>query len=533
MSAVTPPPGSRTRRIGGDFAAMATGVIARAALATAISIVTARALAPAEMGRYAFLVWLAGLVPVALSLGVPTAITRYTAEAVGGGRPAAAGALVLRLVRAQAWLSLAGAALLAATATLPGVGRAWTLPLALTAACLPLLVLHGSATALLAGLQRFRWPAALGVAQLALHAALLVPVALLAPGVASFLAVHLAVNTLALAALVVAGWRAGRAFGVWPPAPAPERPAGGVLRYTGAVSALVILDAIVWQRTEIAFLQLLSPPAEVAFYALAFGIAGQISRLPYQASIVVFPEFPRLIGAGRRDDLAALHGTAMRYLLLLGAPLAIGLAVIAPFLVRTLYGPLYTPAGVVLALLALGSLPTYLAGASPAVLHATGREDRLVRQAVIAAVLNVALAAALVPLAGALGAALANVVAQSAASALAIRAAMQQGAAGVRAPALARIVGAALVMGAAAALAAGVAGGVSGLVAAVLAGAAVYPLALRALGALTAADLDRARVVVERLPRGLHSRILALVAFLCRVRTRPAGAGEPSRVGTP
>src|SRR5205823_3273681 len=89
--------GRRTRQVGGDFVAMASGVLLRGALATLVSIVIARALAPADMGRYAFLIWLAALLPVVLSLGVPTTITRYTAEAVGGGRPRAAGALLVRL----------------------------------------------------------------------------------------------------------------------------------------------------------------------------------------------------------------------------------------------------------------------------------------------------------------------------------------------------------------------------------------------------------------------------------------------------
>jgi len=509
--------GRRTRQVGGDFVAMASGVLLRGALATLVSIVIARALAPADMGRYAFLIWLAALLPVVLSLGVPTTITRYTAEAVGGGRPRAAGALLVRLVRAQAALSLGAAALLAATALLPGVSAWWAVPLLLTAACVPLLVLHGSAAALLAGLQRFRWQAALGVGQLALQAVLMVLVARHAPGVRGFLAVQVVVNALALAALAWSGWRAAGAAGIVPPAPAAPGGLGeGVARYARSVSLIVVLDAIVWQRTEVAFLQAFSAPAEIAFYALAFGIASQVSRLPYQASIVLFPEFPRLVGAGRGGELAALHATAMRYLVLLGAPLATGLAVTAPLLVRTLYGPDYAPAGLVLALLALGGLPACFAGASPAVLHATRREDRLVRQGLLGAGLNLALALALTPVAGALGAALANVVAQAVGSVLAIRAAVTVAGATVPGGALARIVGAALVMGMVAAIPVLTLPGAAGLAAAVIVGAVVYPLALRALGALTPEDLDRVRVLVERLPRRARAGGLALAGYLCR-----------------
>jgi O-antigen/teichoic acid export membrane protein len=150
------------------------------------------------------------------------------------------------------------------------------------------------------------------------------------------------------------------------------------------------------------------------------------------------------------------------------------------------------------------------------VLHAVGQQQRLVRQALIAAVVNVALAATLIPGYGALGAAFANIAAQALASVLAIRAAMHVSATRLPTRALVRGVGAALVMGIGAAVAAAVVGGLEGLVVAVVAGAAVYPLALRALGALTAEDLDRARAMADRLPRGIQARALGLAAFLCR-----------------
>jgi hypothetical protein len=59
-------------------------------------------------------------------------------------------------------------------------------------------------------------------------------------------------------------------------------------------------------------------------------------------------------------------------------------------------------------------------------------------------------------------------------------------------------------------------GGVAGLAAAVVAGAVAYPVALRALRALTAEDLDRTRVLIERLPARARAGGLAVAGFLCR-----------------
>ena len=508
------PTASPTRGIDADFAALTGGWMARAALGVVISVVTARYLQPDDMGRYAFLVWLAGLLAVALSLGLPTALTRYTAEAIGGGRPAAAGTLLRLVARWQlALIAMAVVGIAVAAVLAPS----WRLLLVLMGLSVPALVLNGSVGAFLSGLQVFRTPALLSVGALGLLAGLFVVVAGLDWGVGGLLLAHAVANGAGLGLLLWLARREGRRHGALP---APMEMAAGtradVVRYARATSALVVLDAVVWQRTEVAFLQALAPTAEIAFYALAFGVAAQISRIPAQASAVLFPRFPALVGAGRADELARLHASAMRYLVLLGAPLAVGLAVTAPAIVRLLYGSAYDPAAPVLAVLALGSLVPFAAGASPAVVHATKHQDRLLYQGLLAAAVDLLLALVLVPGAGALGAALASVAAQSLGSILAIRAAIRIAGADVPVAALVRIVAAALAMGVVAAVPVFALGGAAGLGAAVMVGAAAYPLALRGLRALTAEDLERARVLVERLPLRARAGGLVVAGFLCR-----------------
>jgi peptidoglycan biosynthesis protein MviN/MurJ (putative lipid II flippase) len=150
------------------------------------------------------------------------------------------------------------------------------------------------------------------------------------------------------------------------------------------------------------------------------------------------------------------------------------------------------------------------------VLHAVKRQDRLLRQAVLAAGANVVLALALVPALGAVGAALSSVLAQGLGSGLAIRAAVQVAGVGVPVAALGRITLAALVMGLVGCVAVISLDGATALAAAVLLGGAAYPLALRALCVLTADDLDRARVLAERLPALARAPSLALARYLCR-----------------
>ncbi|HEX2440700.1 MAG TPA: polysaccharide biosynthesis C-terminal domain-containing protein [Methylomirabilota bacterium] len=506
---------SRTRRLGIDFMTMTGGFVVRAALSMLISVLTARYLRPDAMGRYAFLVWLAGLLAVVLSLGLPTTLIRYVAEALGAGRPATAGALLRLVVRWQLVLVVAAITVIAiATGLLPGD---WRLPLLLTTLSVPSLVLNGSVGGFLSGLQVFGWQALLSVAMLGLLAGLFVLVAALDGGLSGLMLAHALANAAGLLVLVWLARREGRRRGALPGTGSlATETRTDVVRYARSASVLVVLDAVVWQRTEVALLQALAPAAQIAFYALAFGIASQAGRIPAQASTLLFPSFPELVGAGRAAELAGLHATAMRYLVLLGAPLSIGLAVTAPAIIRVLYGPAYDEAAPVLAALALGSLVAFASGASPAVLHATKRQQWLVRQGVLAAVVDLLLALLLIPLAGALGAALASLGAQAVGSVLAIRAAVRIAGAGVPLGALVRITAAALAMGAVAAVPVWTLGAAPGLVAAVLLGAATYPLALRVVRALSVEDLERARVLVERLPARVRTGGLAVAGYLCR-----------------
>ena len=59
-------------------------------------------------------------------------------------------------------------------------------------------------------------------------------------------------------------------------------------------------------------------------------------------------------------------------------------------------------------------------------------------------------------------------------------------------------------------------GAAPGVAGAVVVGAVTYPIALRALRALTVEDLDRTRILVERLPARTRASGLVVAGFLCR-----------------
>src|SRR5215470_11499263 len=73
------------------------------ALGLFISVWIARALGPADFGRYAFTVWLCGWLMTFCNHALTTSSTKFIAEAYGAGMPAVASHVSYRLMRNQAW----------------------------------------------------------------------------------------------------------------------------------------------------------------------------------------------------------------------------------------------------------------------------------------------------------------------------------------------------------------------------------------------------------------------------------------------
>src|ERR1700761_3878530 len=73
------------------------------ALGLFISVWIARALGPADFGRYAFTVWLCGWLMTCSNHALTTSSTKFIAEAYGAERPDVASHLSARLMRNQVW----------------------------------------------------------------------------------------------------------------------------------------------------------------------------------------------------------------------------------------------------------------------------------------------------------------------------------------------------------------------------------------------------------------------------------------------
>jgi len=178
------------------------------------------------------------------------------------------------------------------------------------------------------------------------------------------------------------------------------------------LSVVAVLDAIVWDRSEVFFLGLYASSEDIAYYSLAFGLATRIMIIPAIAVGALLPAFSALHGAGDPEEFGRLYKSVLRYVALVGAPLAAIVAALAPSLVVWLYGDAYLPAASLVGVLAAVALLSALRQVAWAALRAVGDRRCALTATAVAAAVNIGLAALLIPRWGTVGAVVANAAAQ-------------------------------------------------------------------------------------------------------------------------
>jgi O-antigen/teichoic acid export membrane protein len=134
--------------------------------------------------------------------------------------------------------------------------------------------------------------------------------------------------------------------------------------------------------------------------------------IPGIAVGALLPAFSALHGRGAPEEFASLYRTALRYVALVGAPLAAVVAALAPTLIAWLYGDAYLPAARMVGVLAFVSLLSAMRQVAWAALRAVGDRRCALTATGVAAVVNVGLAALLIPYWTTTGAVIANTAGQ-------------------------------------------------------------------------------------------------------------------------
>src|SRR4029077_6015611 len=168
---------------------------------------------------------------------------------------------------------------------------------------------------------------------------------ILGSGIIGVLLVTLGVELLNVGALA---WKATREVPIRWRLALPEEVRSRMQRYHLALAALILLDVIVWQRSELLFLGRLSSAAQVSFYAVPFALTERVADLiPGAVLGVLLPGLAFAQASADPTRFAAVFKEALRYLGILTLPISIVGIALAPFAIERLYGKDFAPAAVV------------------------------------------------------------------------------------------------------------------------------------------------------------------------------------------
>jgi len=373
-------------------------------LAIAGSILIVRSLTPAEYGSFSYFVWLATIISVLGTLAFPLAITKITSELRGDQRPADAYALSRLLTVALIVINLiiaVGVLFLAVGSTAPQnvyllIIAAYLVPNALTA--------HLRST--LWGHERYRPVAAIEIGGSLVQIVLVVGAYQLDLGAPGYVAAVLSGNVIQAVGLAALMWRPPR------PRRLPSFPERALVRrylaFASPATLILLCEVIIWQRSEIFFLELLRDLAEVGYYNLSFTVFSMFLALGWALLHGFYPAISRSYGAKQWHGIH--HNVRQSAVLaaLFAVPLTFGGWTVVDKLVLLLYGEKMLPVVPVAQILLVGLMPGVLAGIFSLTVNAVGGIWLLVRLGIPLVALNVVLNILLVPAMGAVGGAIAN-----------------------------------------------------------------------------------------------------------------------------
>lgn len=479
-----------------------------------VSIVAARALGPDGMGRQSYISFIVLTTMMACSAAFPATLPRYVGELIGRGEEGKLQTLATWSWHLALLAGTIGAGILLVIAALgapPRLAWAFASVAAFTG------ILHKVPASILNGTQRWRQNSIVVLATAFVTGIVTAIALLLGGGIASIFAVAAAGNTLLL--LLTQGLSRRLLSRIKAPRVPLGRLRGEVLRFAAVASVPMLLNFIVFQRSEFYFLEHYSTNTQIALYSIAYSVYAALLALPTGFVQMFAPAVAALKGAGAHDRIRNGYARSLRLVLFTTIPITVCALVFGPPLVRLVYGDEYGGTGVLVRVLAIPLLIVPAGGVSGGLLFGYGRVRMAVVIGIIAGIVDLGLAALLVPRLDALGAAIANDSAQLAAGLMGIGYCVRMvGGIQIAPRHLAKTGAAALTAGACAELVLLLGAGAGPLALAMIVGIVVYAALVASLRVLPREDADW-------LVQSLGGRTKSRIAWVCE---RLSGA----RLGT-
>jgi O-antigen/teichoic acid export membrane protein len=408
-STIPAPRPSNAKVVGRNFIFMGLEVVITLVCTLLTTVVIARVIGPTRLGYFNLIFWLTSITCSVGSLGIPLTTFKYMGEFLGRGHK--------ELARAVFFYNLGAQTVIACTLTVMAMIAAFTLVDPAYRLCSVLLVLSmvpNMITFVPSQANSAAEDAALNTRGAFVGAIVYV--------LAVALSLLLGWNLVGIAAGVLLYRTAELAVKILPVfksmktvsrIPLPREIRKRMFSFSGLSTGLMILQIVIWDRSDIIFLKLLQPDIrQLAFFSVCFSVADRLMRIPQTFANAL--SATQMAEYGRdKDRLFRMTSKASTYVLLGALPILIGVACIGGPFVRAMYGSQYLPAIPVFVVVALLSIPKAILTPAQTLLYSAEDLGFILKWGCVAAAINVILDLALIPSHGALGAAWANGVAQS------------------------------------------------------------------------------------------------------------------------
>lgn len=400
---------SNTKVIGRNFIFMGLEVVITLVCTMLTTIVIARSIGPTRLGYFNLVLWLTTITCSVGSLGIPLTTFKYMGEFLGSNKKELARAVFFYNLRTQTVI-----ALVFSTISMLVVFSIVDQEYRICSALLVLSMVPNMVTFVPSQANSAAEDAALNTRGALVGSVVYV--------IAVAMSLLLGWNLVGIAAGVLLYRTAELAAKIVPVlismkrvrrVPLPDDIRKRMFSFSGLSTLLMILQVVIWDRSDIIFLKVLQPDIrQLAFFSVCFSVADRLMRLPQTFANAL--SATQMAEYGRdKDRLFKLTSQASTYVLLGALPILVGVACIGGPFVRVMYGPQYLPAIPVFIIVALLSIPKAALTPAQTLLYSAEDLGFILKWGCVAALINTLLDVALIPGHGAIGAAWANGIAQT------------------------------------------------------------------------------------------------------------------------
>jgi O-antigen/teichoic acid export membrane protein len=473
-----------------------------------VSVIVARVMGPQRLGYYTYISTLTSFTAVVGAFGLPMTARKYMSEYLNRGDRGLARSVYSLTLRLQFWIAFAVTAVSLILVFAIGDPTQHVISVLLVLNMGPRMLgfIPSQANNAAEALRRNTVPAVLSATLTIILTLLGLWMRWGLPGLAA---------ALLAGTLLDAGMKLYSVHS-WlkdPPVAIPAALRKQMFVYSGQGVVLMLLNIVVWNRSDIFFLEKLNPDIQqVTFFGLAFNTVEKILMFPSSFAGPLGVTLMAQYGRGEEKmRLLAVEGA--RYAYLIALPLLVGLACVARAVVP-IYGEKYAPMVPVLVIVALLAIPKALMEPATNLLQATENQGFLVAWGCFSGAVNVALDFLLTPGYGAIGAAIANGAAQTLAALGIWVHAWRLFKLDLRVGAFTRITASAAGMALTAVLINRAIPTYTGLALSIVAGALVWFALLRWTGAMDQIDSQRLVVLGRSLPGRVRPAWQTLVGWI-------------------